>query len=217
MRQVAVQRTHIGVNRHIVVVEDYKQVVGGVGGIVDAFEGQTAAYRGVAYHGHHVAARMLVVEHCGHSHAESCRNGVGGMSGGKCVVGAFVRVGEAREAAECAVGGEAVAPSGEQFVAVGLMPHIPHDAVVGGAEHIVQRNGNLNRSHRRCEMSRIVAERVDEEIADFRAHLRQLVHLQPAQVGRRVDGGEQGCGSLQIAVIVCLVFRHCGCISCIKG
>ena len=43
LSEVRIERANVIVNRHVVVVEDDKEVVGGVSGIVDALEGQAAA------------------------------------------------------------------------------------------------------------------------------------------------------------------------------
>ena len=42
-REVFVQSPHIGVNAHVIVVEDYQQIVAALRGIVQAFESQPAA------------------------------------------------------------------------------------------------------------------------------------------------------------------------------
>ncbi len=42
-RQVSVKRADIRVDAHLVVVEDYQQVIGVVGGVVESLESQTSA------------------------------------------------------------------------------------------------------------------------------------------------------------------------------
>ena len=189
--QIAVQRPGVGVDAHIVVVEDDKQVVGGVGGIVDPLEGQSAADGGVTDHGHHIAPRLFVIDFGGYGHPERRRDGVGGMPGGEGVVFALGRIGETAQTAQGAVGGESLAAPGEQFVAVGLMAHIPHYPVVRRIKHIVKRHRKLHRAHRRGEVARIAAQRVYQECTYAGAYLRQLSHRQAPQIGRRVDAGKQ--------------------------
>lgn len=41
---VGVERAHVVVDRHVVVVEDDEHVVRGVGRVVDALEGKTSGY-----------------------------------------------------------------------------------------------------------------------------------------------------------------------------
>ena len=40
LSEIAMQCPDIRVNRHIVVIEDYKQIIGGIGRVVESFEGQ---------------------------------------------------------------------------------------------------------------------------------------------------------------------------------
>ena len=79
-----------------------------------------------------------------HSHAEGCRDRVGGMSTCERVILAFLWARERLYAVQLAVGAEAVASSREDLVAIGLMPHVPHYAVVGGVEDIMQGHGQLH-------------------------------------------------------------------------
>ncbi len=77
------------------------------------------------------------------------------MTGHKGVIFALVRIGETAKTSHFPIGMKTVATPGQQFVTVGLMPHIPHNPVIRGAEHIVQCHGQLDSSHRRGKMPRI--------------------------------------------------------------
>ena len=59
------------------------------------------------------------------------------MAAGERVVFAFHGRGKGADAMQLAVGAELLAPPGEYLVPVGLMAHVPHDAVVGGIIYIM--------------------------------------------------------------------------------
>ncbi len=71
------------------------------------------------------------------------------------------------------------------------MTHVPDYSVVWGIENIVECHGKFNRTHRRGEMTWILAEGVDQEIADLAAHLRQPVLWQVTEIRRTVYMREQ--------------------------
>ena len=79
----------------------------------------------------------------GNSHTQGGRDAVGGMSAGKGVVLALQGRWEGSYATELAVGAELMASSGEYFVAVGLMSHVPNQFVVWRVEDIVERHGEF--------------------------------------------------------------------------
>ena len=56
---------------------------------------------------------------------------------------------------EFAVGAESLATSGEHFVPVSLMPHIPYNAVVWSVVDVMQRNGQFNSAQACGKVSRI--------------------------------------------------------------
>ena len=60
------------------------------------------------------------------------------------VVFAFAAFGEARQAASVAHGVHLLHAAGENFMRVGLVAHVPDDAVFRGIEYIVQGNGEFN-------------------------------------------------------------------------
>lgn len=88
---------------------------------------------------------------------------------------------------ELTIGVEGIASAGENLVAVGLMSHIPYDAIVGRVEHVVHGHGNLYRAQTRSEMARIVGQFVDNVAAQFITYGGQLVYTKLAKIGRRVD------------------------------
>ena len=113
LRQIAVEGTHIGVNRHVVVVEDYQQIVGGVCSVVDTFERKTTRHGSVADNGHHVSLGGVVVHRCSHGHSQCSRDGVGCVSCHEGVVFAFVGIGKPAETVEPTVSGKRIAAPGQ--------------------------------------------------------------------------------------------------------
>jgi hypothetical protein len=79
---------------------------------------------------------------------------------------------------------ERIATPGEDLVAVGLVPHVPHQLVVGRIEGVVQGHGELHHAEAGTEVAALHAHHVDDEIAEFPAELFQPVFRQGAQVGR---------------------------------
>ena len=78
---------------------------------------------------------MAMVCHC---HSECGGYAVGRMSAGECVIYAFFWTRKGVQAVQFAIGGEHLSPAGQYLVAVCLMAYVPHDAVFGRVEHIVQ-------------------------------------------------------------------------------
>ena len=84
---------------------------------------------------------------------------------------------------QLAVGAEQLAPTGQYLVAVGLVPHIPYDAVVRGVQHIVQGHGQLHHAQARRQVAGVHRQLLHDGLPQLIAHLRQLVYCQPSQVG----------------------------------
>ena len=61
------------------------------------------------------------------------------MAGAESVIRAFIAFGETGDAVRHAQAAHRLAASGEYLVRIGLVPDVPHDAVVRRIEHIVQR------------------------------------------------------------------------------
>ena len=183
IEQILLHTTHSAVYAHVVVVEDDEQIIGGRRDIVETLKGQTAAHGTIADDGHHMT--VVVPGLAGsHRHTEGGRDGVGGMTAGESVVLALQWGGKRADAVQMTVGAERVATSCKYLVTISLMTHIPHYAVVGGIEDIVQGNGNLNDAQTRGKVTGIDRHLVDNVLAQLAANLCQLVYIQLAQVRR---------------------------------
>ena len=71
-------------------------------------------------------------------------------------------------------------------MAVGLVPHVPHNAVVGRGKHVVQRHSQLHGTKARSQMPRIMGTFLDYQRTQLAANLRQLLDWQLPQVLWRV-------------------------------
>ena len=85
--------------------------------------------------------------HCSNSHAQGCRDGVAGVTAGKGVKLTLQRRGERSDALELAIGVKPIASACQDFMAVCLMPHVPHNAVVGRLIDVVECHGEINGPH----------------------------------------------------------------------
>jgi hypothetical protein len=77
--------------------------------------------------------------------------------------------------------------AGEDFVRVGLVAHVPHDAVFRRVEHIVQRNGQLHRAQVGAEVTARAGHALQHVLAQLGGQPRQLRARQGPQVRGLVD------------------------------
>ena len=185
------QCADVGRDGHFVVVEDDQKVgVGHVARAVEGFEGLSGGHRAVADNGH--AARVAPQQAVGHGHAQSRADGGGGVADAEIVILAFAALGETGQSAELAQGVHSAAPSGEDFVRVALVAHVPHQMVARGVVHVMQGDGQLHRAEVAGEMAAGFAHRFEQEGAQLGAKLRQLGFVEQAQILRQIDGVQQG-------------------------
>ena len=185
IQQIFLHASHTVVDRHVVVVQDDKQIVRMARHVVESFKRQSAAHAAIAYHSHHMAV-CLPFYLSSHSHAEGSRDRVAGMSAGEGIIFTLQRGREGAYAAQLSVGGEGLSASCEYLVSIGLMPHVPHDAVVRCLEHIVQSYSQLHCSKAGSKVTRIARNFLDDIIAKLLADLGQLADFQLSQVLRHI-------------------------------
>mgnify|MGYP003341586177 CR=1 FL=1 len=106
------------------------------------------------------------------------------MGGTKGIVGALATHRKSADSVQLAQGMHPLAPSGQDFVRIGLMAHIPHDAVVRRVEHIVQRHGEFNRTEVGAEVPTGLGNAVQQIRAQFIGQRLQLLTRQAAQISR---------------------------------
>ena len=90
VEQILFHPADAAVDRHIVVVQYDKQIVGCARRIVQPLESQSSAHRTVTEDGHHMAVVFSFLG-CRHSHAQSRRNGIRSMPAGESIVFALLR------------------------------------------------------------------------------------------------------------------------------
>ena len=196
-RQVLVQRAHRRADRHVVVVQDHQHVGEHAGmrhaGVVQRLEGHAGAHRAVADDRHRAA--VLALQLGGQRHAQRGRDRGRRMPGAEGVVFALVAAREAGDAAELAQAVHALAPAGQHLVRVGLVAHVPDHAVVGRVEDMVQRHRQLHRAQVAAQVAAGLAHALEHEVAQLDGQRLEFGARHAAQVGRAVDGFEQGRSS----------------------
>ena len=176
-------------DRHLVVVEDDDQPFVAGAGVVHGLVGHASRHRAVADHGDDVV--LLAGEIARYRHAEAGGDRGRGMRGAERVVFALRALGEAGQPAALADGAHAVAPAGEDLVRIGLVADVPDQAIIGGVEHVVQRDGQFHDAEAGAEMAAGLGDGVDHLRAHFVGELPELLGREVLQVGWNVDTVEQ--------------------------
>ena len=101
------------------------------------------------------------------------------------VIGALGALGEARQAPALAQGPDAVAPSGENLMWIGLMADIPDQAVGGRVENMVDGHRQLDHAQTRAQMTARHRNGINGLGTQLRRYLFQLALREFAQVVRR--------------------------------
>ena len=155
IHEILAKPTYIVVDSHIVVVE-YNQKIVRIGRrVVQPFVGQSAGHRPVANDGNHVPV-IFFLQGRSHRDTHRSRNRVRRVPRDESVIFALLRIGETAYPAHLAKRMESLAAPGQYLVSVGLMADVPDDAVVGRAENIMQRHGQLYRPQARPEVPGIL-------------------------------------------------------------
>ena len=133
---------HIGVDGHVVVVQDNDHGFPACRRGREALIGKPARERPVPDHGDDVI--VLAQQRPGLRHAHRHGDRVGGVPRDKGVVLALIGFREARQAAVLPQRVEAVPPSGDDLVGIALVAHVEDDAVLFGVVDAVQRQRQLH-------------------------------------------------------------------------
>jgi len=172
-RKVAIQGTDRRRDRHVVVVQHHQQVDVIVhAGIVHGFESHAGGHRSVADDGNGVA--VFALDLGGQGHAECGGNRGRGMRGAEGVVRTLAAAREARDAILLAQHGHLVAPAGEYLVRISLVADVPHDAIFRRVEHVVQRNGQLDRAEIGRQVAAGLRHGIEHVLAQLVCQLLQL-------------------------------------------
>ncbi len=101
------------------------------------------------------------------------------------------RGGEGREPVLLLDGVQLAAAAGEHLVRIGLVAHVPHDAVVRRVVDIMERDGQLDRAEARREVPAARGDVLDQKVAQLRRELGQLGNCELLQVAGRFDAREE--------------------------
>ncbi len=133
--------------------------------MIQRLERHARRHGAIADDRHHAA--ILAGVRRRHRHAERGRDRGARVSDAEGVVLALRARRERREPAVLLDRMQPFAPSGEHLVRIGLMPDVPDQEVPRGLIHVVQRNGELDRSEPSREVTAASADRLDEELAQL--------------------------------------------------
>ena len=166
----------------MVVVEHDQHVQAGDAGIVQGLISHARTQGAVANDRHHLARLAAQLGRFGH--AQRGRDAGGRMRRAKGVVGALFALGKAADAALLAQAAHARAAPGQDFVRIGLMAHVPDQAVVRRVVHMVQGHGQLDRAQIGTQVSARAGHGVQQKIAQGLRHPLQLGHGQWFEAAR---------------------------------
>src|SRR5262249_27768953 len=96
-------------------------------------------------------------------------------------------LGETGKPAALPQGPDAVASFSQNLVRIGLMPHVPDQAVLRGVEDVVERNRELDNSKAGAEMPARDGDGVDRLLAQLVGELATLTGMEPSRLGGRLD------------------------------
>ena len=211
-RQHLRQRADVFADRHLVVVEDDQHVRIDVAAVVQRLVGHATGQAAVADHSHDLSCVALALR--GDGHAERSRNRRRRMTHAETVVLAFIAARKRRQSVLVLDRVDAVAAAGEDLVRIALVADIPDQAVVRRVVQVMQRDGEFDYAQARAEMTAAAGDLLDQERAQFARDRRQFACGELAQVGGRVDLGQQrivrGIDHLSIFVYATSLGKDCG-------
>src|SRR5205814_5143974 len=111
--------------------------------------------------------------------------------GAESVVLALDAAREARDSPAHAYAAHRLTAAGENLVRIGLVSHVPDDAVIGRVEDMVQRDGQLDRPKVGGQVTAGLADRFENEGAQLVREPPQPAPVQGAQRRWIVDGFQQ--------------------------
>ena len=182
--QVLAKTADVRCDTHLVIVQDDGHVLLGGANVIDRLVSHTARHGAISNDSDHVVVAVEMV--AGNGKAKSRRNRRRGVARPEAVVNAFVPLEEAGNASLLAQGIESVIAAGQQLVHVRLVPHVPHDLIVGCVEHVVQRKSQFNNAKARCQVTTVLCHLTNDGLADLRGEVVQFLDRTVLQVLRRL-------------------------------
>src|SRR5580658_1232619 len=114
------------------------------------------------------------------------------MAHSEGIVLAFGPFGKAAQSIVFPITGELVPAPGEDLMPVGLMSDVPYQLVIRRVENVMQCHCQLYHAQTGRKMPAMDAHRINNKLPELVAELLQLLPAQFLEVGRGIDGMEQG-------------------------
>ena len=115
------------------------------------------------------------------------------MRGTKGVIGALAALGKAGQAPLLAQGADAVTTTGQDFMRIALVRHVPDQAITRRVKHRVQRNGQFDNTQTRAQMATGFGHGGNGFLTDLFGQTGQIGIAQPFQVGGDVHLVQKRC------------------------
>lgn len=109
------------------------------------------------------------------------------MRGAERVVGRFAAPRKAGDPVALPQPRHGLAPARQDLVRIGLVAHVPDEAVLRGIEDIMQGQRQLDRPEVRGQVPARAGDRIQDEGAQLVGHVVEFAAVQPAQLRRRID------------------------------
>ncbi len=129
------------------------------------------------------------------------------MRGAERVIYAFGALGKTGKTATLTDRADLVAPAGENFMRLALMPDIPDQTVIRRIEHGVNGDGQFDNAKTRAKMATGGGHGIDRFTAQFVGKLFQLRIVKAAHIRRGMNPVEKGRGAVRARCR--LLFRFC--------
>lgn len=155
-------------------------------GVVQGLVGHACSQRPIANHRNHLVTQSFPVARQRQPQRRGQR--VARVAGDVGIVTALGRIGETGQATVLPQRMEGLVTAGEQLVGVRLVPHIPQNAVVGGIERPVQRDGELDCAEAGGKVSPGVLDRIDYSASQLNTKLLHAIRIEVSHVVHQNSG-----------------------------
>ena len=136
IQQVFVHAADVGVDGHVVVIQDNQQVGVVYSCVIQALESQSPGHGPVSDDCYRLTV-FLPVQLGGNSHTQGGGNGSRRVPRAESIVFAFGSFGKTAESLVLPVRAEIFSSSGQDLVGVSLVPDIPHDVIVRSIKNVM--------------------------------------------------------------------------------
>ena len=167
---------------HFIIIQYDQQVAVQVTGVIEGLVGHPGGHGTVADN----CNRMMVpVLHGGCSRHTQCSADRGaGVPGPEGIVLTFLAVEKTTEPVTAAQAAHCIAPAGQDFVGIGLVPDIPDQSITGCIKDMVQGDRQFDGPESRRQVTAGGGDGFNQELTEFISQLCQFARVQRTQVGR---------------------------------